>query len=213
MKKSFADYRFEYILKKFDEKECDPDPFHQFNRWFEEASVVNPHYSNAMILSTTDSQGKPSSRTVFLKGIDKESFVFYTSYLSRKGKNLSSNPFASLIFFWPELERQIRIEGKVRKVSSSVSDKYFSSRPRESQIGAWASSQSEIISDRIELEKRFGEIRIQYEGKVIPRPDYWGGYGLKPDYFEFWQGREGRMHDRIIYRKDKKSWITGRLCP
>ena len=213
MKKAFTDHRFEYRLKKFDEADADPDPLRQFQIWFAEASKNDPDYFNAMILSTCDKKGKPSSRVVFLKGIENECLVFYTNYLSRKGKELAANPFASLLFFWPEFERQIRIEGVAEKVSSSVSSEYFASRPRESQISTWASSQSEIVSDRQTLEKKFENTSSQFEGKGIPRPDHWGGFRLKPEYFEFWQGRTIRLHDRIIYSRENNDWIIRRLFP
>ena len=213
MKKAFTDQRFEYSFKKFDKADADPDPLHQFQIWLEEASKINPDYFNAMVLSTTGRKGKPSSRVVFLKGIENEYFVFYTNYLSRKGKELAINPFASLLFFWPEFERQIRIEGVVDKVSPDISNEYFVTRPRESRISALASSQSEIVSDRQALEKRFEEINRQFEGMEIPRPDHWGGFRLKPDYFEFWQGRASRLNDRIIYCKENNDWIIRRLFP
>jgi pyridoxamine 5'-phosphate oxidase len=213
MKKSFAGQRLEYTLKKFDAVDAHTDPFHQFQVWFDEAHEVFPDHSNAMILSTSSLEGRPSSRVVLLKEIDTNGFVFFTNYLSRKGKELTANPFSSLLFFWPGLERQIRIEGKVEKISSSASAEYFSIRPRESQIAAMISEQSAKITGRLELEEKFAETIIRFEGKDIPKPVHWGGFCLKPFYFEFWQGRLNRMHDRITYNRENQKWITGRLSP
>ena len=213
MKKSLAHQRVEYTLNKLDEKDINPDPFLQFQKWYEEILKSDADLSNAMILSTSDLNGKPSSRLVLLKGVEKNGFQFYTNYLSRKGKNLVVNPCASLLFFWPGLERQIRIEGVVEKLSSAESSEYFSTRPRESQISAVVSNQSGVIPDRSFLEKRFEEINALYQGKKIPRPDHWGGFRLIPDYFEFWQGRANRLHDRIIYSKENQDWIVRRLSP
>jgi pyridoxamine 5'-phosphate oxidase len=166
-----------------------------------------------MMLSTADVNGNPSARIVLLKEIDDSGFVFYTNYGSRKGKDLKENPKAALTFFWDELLRQIRIEGRIEKISKETSKKYFSSRPRESQIGAWVSAQSSVIPNREILENKFDELEEKFGNEEIPLPDFWGGYRVIPNYFEFWQGRENRLHDRICYKKENDEWKIFRIAP
>jgi len=210
-----AHLRKSYSKSSLSELTVAVNPFDQFKSWFEESLKSHPAEPNAMVLSTVGETGRPSSRIVLLKYYDASmGFLFFTNYESRKGRDLKSNPQASLLFYWPEQERQIRVEGKVKKVSRSLSEEYFHSRPRGSQIGAWTSDQSQRVPnreyiDRInqELEKFFKE----YE--PVPLPPFWGGYSLVPDYFEFWQGREDRLHDRIAYRLSRKKWSVERLSP
>jgi len=210
---SLADLRKEYSLKSLTKKDVNPDPFKQFGIWYDEATESISGEPNAMIMSTAGADEKPSSRVVLLKGFSEEGLVFFTNYASRKGNNLSENPFAALLFFWGELERQIRIEGSVEKISEEESLKYFSSRPRLSQIGALASEQSKPVANRTVLEDKFHYLDKEFEGKEIPRPDHWGGYLVKPYYFEFWQGRRSRLHDRISYRIESGNWMIERLSP
>ena len=205
--------RREYKLNKLSEETIQENPFNQFEKWFNEVMKVGLIEPNAMILATADDKAKPSVRVVLLRGLSKKGFTFFTNYKSRKGKNLTENYAASLLFFWAELERQVRIEGKIKKISRAESQKYFDSRPIESQLAAWASEQSEIIPSRDYLEARFQIFKRQFKGKKIPVPQDWGGYILVPEYFEFWQGRESRLHDRICYKKVNKRWIIFRLAP
>ncbi|NWG27113.1 MAG: pyridoxamine 5'-phosphate oxidase, partial [Ignavibacteriaceae bacterium] len=184
-----------------------------FQKWFNELLNLDLIEPNAMILATADNNAKASARVVLLKGLSNKGFSFFTNYKSRKGQNLSENSFASLLFFWAELERQVRIEGKIKKLSRFESRKYFDTRPLESRIAAWASEQSKIIPDRKYLEEKFKETKEKFEGKKIPLPPNWGGFILIPEYFEFWQGRENRLHDRICYKKTKQSWKIFRLAP
>lgn len=201
-------------LPLFIEKDLDPNPIGQFHCWFEEARAANVLQLDAMALATTTQEGKPSVRVVLLKSFDANGFVFYTNYDSRKGKELASNPAAALVFHWPEVERQVRIEGSVEKVSPEESDIYFQTRPRESQIGSHVSAQSEPIGSREELDRRFQELQKQYEGRPIPRPPYWGGYRLKPTRIEFFQSRFARLNDRILYERQKDgTWVMKRLAP
>ncbi len=182
-------------------------PFEQFSNWFDQAASIPVMEVNAMVISTVGKEQQPSSRTVYLKELDNKGFVFFTNYNSDKGKHLDSNPKASALFFWPELHRQIQIRGSMEKVDSSVSDAYFTSRPRASKLGAWASHQSDILKDRKELEDRLAF----YDEKFpldIPRPAHWGGYRLVPSYFEFWQGRPSRLHDRCVFSFEQNAWRT-----
>jgi pyridoxamine 5'-phosphate oxidase len=213
MRNSFHDLRKEFGSNKLDIKEVSKDPFIQLSKWLEDSISAQIPEPNAMILSTSDNIGKVSSRVVLLKTLNKEGIVFFTNYHSRKAVYLSQNQNASLLFFWPALERQISIEGAAQKISEQDSDNYFKERPRESQIGAWASAQSKIITDRSDLEKEYEIIYKKYEGQIIPRPPFWGGYIVKPEYFEFWQGRENRLHDRICYQKEAGIWVLNRLAP
>ncbi len=207
-----AGIRKEYRLQQLRESDVHTDPLLQFQNWFKAAIDAKVNEPNAMNLSTIKASGRPSSRIVLLKGVEENGFVFYTNYESDKGHQLQEQPYASLCFFWPELERQVRIEGKVSKVSPAVSDDYFNSRPLASRLGAWASPQSQIISERELLEKKLEEVKNKFT-LDIPRPEHWGGYKLVPDYMEFWQGRESRLHDRIIYSIKDEKWMINRLAP
>ena len=196
-----------------DEKRVASDPIEQFNYWFNQAMKTEVMDVNAMGIATADSTGRPANRVVLLKDVDERGFVFFTNYQSQKGKHLAANPRAELLFYWPELSRQVRIYGTVEKVSPEESDAYWRTRPRESQLSAWASPQSEVVSGREVLEARFKALEAQYAGKEIPRPPYWGGYRVVPDELEFWQGRPNRLHDRIRYRKEGEVWKIERLAP
>jgi len=201
-------------VEALDERTADPDPVKQFQRWFEEARTKVPQLPEAMTLATATTNGKPSARLVLLKQVDEEGFVFYTNYCSSKAHDLEANPFAALVFYWPQLERQVRIEGTVTRTSAAESDNYFRSRPRDSQIGALASPQSEVIPNRDVLAQRLAELEEEYRGREVERPEHWGGYRLKPERIEFWKGRPGRLHDRLLYERQKDgTWIIKRLAP
>lgn len=204
--------RLNYEQGQLLESNIESDPFLQFNKWFDlvlSANVIEP---NAMTIATATKDGFPSARVVLLKGFDESGFIFFTNYGSRKGKELTDNPFASALFWWREFERQVRIEGKIEKVSRAESKKYFNLRPVKSRYGALASNQSERVESREVLEKRFAELEKQF-GENPPTPEKWGGYKLIPNRFEFWQGRRDRLHDRICYEKDKDNWKIFRLQP
>lgn len=205
--------RREYTREALSEHSVQSDPLGQFVSWYDEAIGAKVNEPTAMVLATSDKHNRPSARIVLLKGVNESGFIFYTNYVSRKGIALADNPYADLLFFWPELERQIRISGHVVKVSEQDSDMYFATRPRESQIGAWASQQSTVVQDREELEARYNSISDEFTNKDVPRPVSWGGYILHPLELEFWQGRINRLHDRIRYRKGEDSWIIERLSP
>jgi len=209
---NLADLRREYTLESLDESSVDADPVRQFTRWMEAAIKAEVPEATAMHLATVDARGRPSGRIVLLKGADERGFVFYTNYRSRKSLELEAHPLAALTFFWKELERQVRIEGRVSKVEIEACDVYFASRPLGSRIGAWASPQSETIESRQWLEKRWEELGVQY-GEHPPRPPHWGGWRVEPEYFEFWQGRRSRLHDRIVYAREGSAWRTRRLAP
>jgi pyridoxamine 5'-phosphate oxidase len=202
--------RKNYSKHHLNEAEVNDNPFQQFATWFSDAQKSSIHEPNAMTLATASSDGKPSARIVLLKEVSKEGLVFYTNYHSRKGKEIAANPNAALLFFWDALERQVRIEGVVEKASDAASDAYFNSRPLESRIGAIVSAQSQVIESRKVLEELFEQKKK--EGN-IERPKHWGGYILVPDYFEFWQGRPNRIHDRIAYTKNENGWSIQRLSP
>ena len=206
--------REEYQAASLSEKDVAKDPIKQFENWFTQALAANLRDVNAMTLATASTDGLPAARIVLLKDFSPDGFVFYTNYLSRKGKELAKNPLATLLFFWPELERQVRIDGTVEKVSREESEKYFSSRPKTSQIGAIVSQQSQEIAGRHVLEKKWAELEAVYTDKEVPKPAYWGGYIVKPRLIEFWQGRPSRLHDRIVYKRaDKNNWKIVRLAP
>ena len=211
---SLAELRKNYSLGSLDVADVDRNPIRQFDAWFAQAVDAKLPEPNTMTLATVDSRGRPSARIVLVKGVDEQGFVFFTNYESRKGRELADNPYASLLFYWIELERQVRIEGKVVKTSPAESDQYFESRPLGSRIGAWASEQSQVIESRAVLEAREKEISTQY-GEHPPRPPHWGGYRLIPDAIEFWQGRPSRLHDRLLYTRsaDGGDWQIARLSP
>lgn len=206
--------RKDYKIGTLDTKDVHPNPITQFQKWFNEALKAEVLEPNAMTLATLDSENRPHARIVLVKDISENGFTFFTNYLSNKGKQIAAQPQAALLFFWPELERQVRIEGVIEKVSKEESSTYFHSRPRGSQVGAHVSPQSQIIPNRDYLETLQAELEKKFEGKEIPLPDYWGGYLLKPQSVEFWQGRPSRLHDRILYSKDKENdWKIERLAP
>lgn len=191
----------------------DPDPFKQFELWLSQAVEAKIPEVQAVNLCTVSADGKPASRIVYVREFENDQFFIYTNYNSRKAKDMLQNPNISLTFFWPELERQIRIEGIVKKADKEKSDNYFKNRPRESQIGAWASNQSGVLKNREELEAAVETIRNKFEGKDVLRPDFWGGFEITATYYEFWQGRKSRLHDRISYTLEKENWIIKRLAP
>jgi pyridoxamine 5'-phosphate oxidase len=212
--KDLQNLRQEYSAASLSEASTKADPIKQFEQWFNEAVESGQHEPNAMTLATATYDGRPSARIVLLKGFDAAGFVFYTNYLSRKGKDITKNPLGALTFFWGTLERQVRIEGTIEKLSKEQSEEYFHTRPVKSQLGAVASPQSQEIADRDGLEKKMEQLEAEYEGKEIPKPSFWGGYVLKPRMIEFWQGRSSRLHDRILYKKiDNKNWKKVRLAP
>jgi pyridoxamine 5'-phosphate oxidase len=196
-----------------DERDCAADPCDQFARWFAEWQAAGPVEATAMTLSTVDGRGQPSARVVLLKGYDAAGFVFFTNYESRKAQELADGARAALLFYWDKLHRQVRIEGQVGRVSAAESDEYFATRPRGSQLGAWASPQSTALESRAELEARLREIEARFASAPVPRPPHWGGYRLQPARFEFWQGRESRLHDRIVYARAGGGWARSRLAP
>ncbi|NQX56616.1 pyridoxamine 5'-phosphate oxidase [Pedobacter panaciterrae] len=212
-KENIQNLRQDYRSASLSENDVDSNPILQFKKWFQDAVSSQLYEPNVMTLATSDRFGKPTARIVLLKGIDEDGFVFYTNYESKKGRDLVENPQAALVFFWPELERQVRIEGVVSKVSEETSSEYFHSRPIGSQIGAMASPQSKVISDRESLERKVEQLTTQYADQEIPRPLHWGGYLVEPTHIEFWQGRPSRLHDRIVYDLVEGSWIINRLAP
>jgi pyridoxamine 5'-phosphate oxidase len=211
---NLADLRREYASRALTESEAHRDPLQQFTIWFNEALQSQLIDVNAMTLATASRSGEPAARIVLLKGADEHGFVFYTNYESAKGRDLAENPRACLLFFWAELERQVRITGSVTRTSIEESDQYFHARPVESQIGAAISPQSRPIKDRSELEARFEEFAATHKDQLVPLPPHWGGYRVRPDVIEFWQGRKSRLHDRLLYtRAADGSWSRARLAP
>lgn len=206
--------RRDYMLRSLDDQDLKPNPFEMFTLWFDEAVRSDIKDVNAMTLATVSGMGHPSTRIVLLKGVEDAGFVFYTNYNSKKGSDIAENPNVSLCFFWPELERQIRINGICDKIDKSESENYFRSRPYESQIGAWASVQSAPILNRQELQSAFDFLCSKYpDAESVPYPDHWGGYRVTPTYFEFWQGRASRLHDRYVYELTENKWSASRLSP
>lgn len=206
--------RQDYSAASLSETTININPIKQFDTWFNEAIEAKLPEPNAMTLATATHDGRPSARVVLLKGFDVNGFVFYTNYLSRKGKEITKNPLGAINFFWGELERQVRIEGTIEKLSKEESEKYFHSRPKLSQFGAVVSPQSQEIPNREILESKMSQLETEYADKDIPKPSFWGGYILKPRMIEFWQGRSSRLHDRILYKKiDNKNWKKVRLAP
>jgi pyridoxamine 5'-phosphate oxidase len=210
---SLAEMRKDYALAGLTEKDLARDPFRQFEKWFQEAEAAKIHEPNAMTLTTATRSGKPSARTVLLKGLDGRGFVFYSNYESRKGRELEANPQAALVFPWLLLERQVIVEGTVARIAREESEAYFHSRPRASQLGAWISQQSSIIPGRKLLEDAMKELETKYAGQEVPLPPHWGGWRLAPETVEFWQGRRSRLHDRLRYRRAGQDWAIERLAP
>ena len=211
---NIADIRQDYRLSVLDEDVVGDDPVSFFQKWFTDAENAQITEVNAMTLATADGNGIPHARIVLLKGLDKDDFVFFTNYDSAKGNELNANPFAALVFFWKELERQVRIEGRIEKIATAESDAYFQSRPAGSRIGAWASPQSQEITDRNILDLNYTRYENEFSQIEIPRPPHWGGYKVIPNHIEFWQGRSSRMHDRILFvRNETGAWIRSRLAP
>ncbi|MDO6391467.1 pyridoxamine 5'-phosphate oxidase [Pontibacter sp. BT731] len=209
-----ASIRKNYSRQALSEESVSNDPLDQFKVWLNEAILAEVLEPTALVLSTVSADCRPAARVVLLKEVSSEGFVFFTNYDSRKGKQLAENPYASITFFWAELERQVRIEGSIEKVAADVSDVYFHSRPRGSQIGAWASPQSHAITSREELEQAEAKYEHDFANlDVVPRPQHWGGYVLKPERIEFWQGRPNRLHDRILFQQAGQQWARKRLAP
>ncbi|WP_028375032.1 pyridoxamine 5'-phosphate oxidase [Leeuwenhoekiella sp. MAR_2009_132] len=214
MAHDLSDYRKSYDKNALTIEQSDANPFSQFKMWFEEVEdAAGVDEVNAMTVATVGSDGFPKSRIVLLKSYDENGFVFYTNYESEKGRALADNPHVCISFFWPNLERQVIIKGIAERVSEEVSTTYFHSRPRGSQLGAWTSPQSDVIADRNFLENRLADLEQKFENKEIPKPDYWGGYCIKPVSFEFWQGRPNRLHDRLLYTPGRVHWKLERLAP
>lgn len=211
---SLADLRREYTASGLTEADAGDDPLDLFRRWFAQALEVDPDDANAMTLATADEAGRPSARIVLLKGCDERGLTFFTNYDSRKGRELSQNPYAALGFFWPALDRQVRIEGRAVRTSREESEEYYKSRPRGSRLGAWASAQSRTIAGREELERAVAALEARFPTDEIPCPQFWGGFRLVPEVWELWQGRPSRLHDRLRYTKDSAGgWLRERLSP
>ncbi|WP_016951008.1 pyridoxamine 5'-phosphate oxidase [Anabaena sp. PCC 7108] len=214
MDQSIANLRKDYTLQDLSENQIDLNPFIQFKNWFNQATLAQLPEPNAMTLATSTPDGKPSARMVLLKNFDERGFVLFTNYNSHKGQEIAKNPYGALVFWWAELERQVRIVGTVEKISPEESDGYFEVRPHNSRLGAWASNQSEVISGREVLESQLQEFQRQYANQEVPRPPHWGGFRVIPQEIEFWQGRSSRLHDRLLYtRLNDGSWKIERLSP
>lgn len=214
MTKNLADYRRVYLKGELQEKELPNDPLIMFQEWFNQIETLKDRVEvNAMTVSTIGVDGFPRSRVVLLKEFNKEGFIFYTNYNSEKGKSLDNNPKICLSFFWPDFERQVIIQGKAEKSSEEKAKEYFALRPRGSQLGAWASNQSSEIESRQVLEQRLKELQEKFEEQQVPKPEFWGGYLVRPEKYEFWQGRANRLHDRILYKKESNKWHLKRLAP
>jgi pyridoxamine 5'-phosphate oxidase len=211
---TIADLRRDYNRDGLNEADADPDPIRQFSAWLRQALAGQVPEPNAMTLATVGPDGRPSARIVLLRAFDAAGFVFHTNYESRKGRELTANPQAALVFYWAEMERQVRVEGTVARISEAESDDYFRSRPAGSRLSAWASRQSEPVADRAVLERRMAELAREHQGREVPRPPFWGGLRLRPDVIEFWQGRPNRLHDRLCYtRVPPVEWKIERLSP
>lgn len=213
LRKYINNLRYDFAKQQLDEKDVNADPILQFEKWFKEAIEAKVNEPNAMTLATATKEGKPSARVILLRNFNEEGFVFYTNYTSRKGLEIMENPNAALLFFWPELERQVRIEGVLKKQTLEESDSYFNTRPRGSKLGAWTSAQSKVIASRKLLDEEYEKLSKKYPDEDVPRPSYWGGYILKPTHIEFWQGRPSRLHDRILFTLEKNNWKIERLAP
>lgn len=205
--------RHDFAMQTLDEKQVNSNPIQQFEAWFKEAVNAKVNEPNAMTVCTATKDGKPSARILLLRNFSENGFVYYSNYTSRKGREIEENPNCSLLFFWPELERQVRIEGTVEKQTAEESDLYFNTRPRSSKLGAWTSEQSKVIASRDILAKEFELFSAKFPEEQVPRPPHWGGYILKPVSIEFWQGRPSRLHDRIVYTKENNEWKIARLAP
>lgn len=210
---TLAGLRREYGDQGLDDPDLAPDPITMFSRWFDDTVAAGVHEPNAMVVSTVSAAGRPSARVVLLKGVDERGFVFYTNYESRKAEEIEENPAVSLLFPWHDLQRQVRVEGSANRVTPEENEAYFEARPRGSQLGAWASPQSQEVTSRTELDQLYTEIEKRFDGSAVPLPPQWGGYVVNPESVEFWQGRKGRMHDRLVYRRLEAGWDTSRLAP
>ena len=209
-----TDARHEYTQASLDERDVDRDPIRQFQSWLDQATEADVPEPHAMTVATATPEGVPSARIVLLRGVDERGFTFFTNYDGRKGGEIEANPAAALVFFWQQIERQVRVEGKVVRVSEAESDDYFRGRPTKSKLGAWVSKQSEVIPDRAHLEKEMEAIQDRFPGETVLRPPHWGGYRVVPSTIEFWQGRRSRLHDRVVFRREPgEDWRIERLAP
>lgn len=209
----FGALRVDYVRRQLSEEDAPADPFALFAAWLADAVQAGVREANGMALATATAGGRPSVRVVLLKSVDQQGFTFFTNYASRKGEELAQNPYVSAVFWWAELERQVRLEGPVQKLPAAESDEYYRSRPRGAQLGAWASQQSQVIAGRQALEEKLAAVKARFGDQPPERPPFWGGYRLAPDVFEFWQGRSSRLHDRLRYRRAEGAWTVERLSP